>query len=277
MKRIVSLLLTLLLLCSCALAEETKPKRYGYKRTTVVIPVAERSVSGVFYLPKNAGDAVPLVIMCHGYTADLTTYTYMADKLARKGIACYALDFYGGSPHSTSGGTMAEMSVDTEQEELDAAIDHFAQAEGIDPARIILLGHSQGGYVCTLEATRHPEKVHALFLYAPALHIAESMTAGFPDRDNVPESTRVGFGAVGRRYVLDVWGEDIYADMPNYPGPVQIFHGDADGSVPVSCSERAVAAFPDAMLTILPGVDHALPDAVADVIISAMDTFLKGE
>ncbi len=277
MKRIVSLLLTFLLVCSCALAEEAAPKRYGYKRTTVVVPVAERSVSGILYMPKNTGDAVPLVIMCHGYTADLTTYTYMADKLARKGIACYAFDFYGGSPHSTSGGTMAEMSVDTEQEELDAVIGHFAKVAGIDPARILLIGHSQGGYVCTLEATRHPEKVHALFLYAPALHIAESMTASFPDKENVPESTRVGFGAVGRRYVLDVWGEDIYANMPNYPGPVHILHGDADGSVPVSYSERAIAAFPDATLTVLPGVDHALPDTVADVMIAALDAFLKGE
>lgn len=250
-------------------AEETE-KRYSYKRTSLTVEVEDRSVSGVLYMPKNIGQDVPVVVFCHGFTGTYTTFLYACDKLARRGIACYAFDFYGGSISSISGGSMTEMSVYTEQEDLDAVVDAMKAMDGIDTDRICILGHSQGGYVCTLEAARHPDKIHAVFLYAPALHIAESMTDTFPDRDNIPEKTVIGTGSIGRRYVEDVWGKDIYEDMPLYSGPVAIVHGDKDDAVALSYSERALDCFPNATLTVLPGVDHNLVDTTADVLIEAV-------
>jgi uncharacterized protein len=271
MKKLLCFLLSCMMVpCafSFAAAEEEPKTQYRYKKCSLEVPVGERTIRGVLYMPKNADHDVPVAICCHGYTGTYTTFQYLCDQLARKGVAVAAFDFYGGSVSSISGGSMLEMSVETEQEELDAVLDEVVSREGINAEQCFILGHSQGGYVCTLEATRHPEKVAAMFLYAPAFHIAETMTAMFPDQDNIPERTQIGAGSIGPKYVLDVWGTDIYAEMSKYTGPVEIVHGDADSDVPVSYSERAVEAFPNAHLTVIEGMDHSLPDSVADVLIT---------
>lgn len=250
-----------------ALAEQTANKQYKYKRSAIAIEVNGHTLQGILYQPKNTDGDVPLVICSHGYTDSQDRFLYLCDKLARRGIACAAFDFYGGSAYSASGGSMTEMSTDTEQADLDAVVEALKSRDGIDAARVCLLGHSQGGFVSTLEATRCPEKVYALFLYAPAFHIPETMTAMFPDTANLPERTQIGTGSIGPDYILAVWGMDIYAEMEKFAGPVRIVHGDRDDAADVSYSERAVAAFPDAELTVLSGVDHNLTDNVTDVLV----------
>ncbi len=271
MKKFFCFLLPLLMLIgsfSFASAEEAGEPQYRYKKKSLEVSTGEHTVRGVIYMPKGVDHDVPVVICCHGYTSSYTVFQYLCDKLARKGVAVVAFDFYGGSSSSTSGGSMLEMSVDTEQEDLDAVLDYVVALEGIDAQSCYILGHSQGGYVCVLEATRHSEKVAAMFLYAPALHIPDAMRATFPDKENIPERTQIGFGSVGPKYVLAVWNVNIFDELGKYAGPVEIVHGDADGDVPLSYSERAIEAFPHANLTVLEGMDHSLPDSVADVLIT---------
>jgi len=279
MKKLIALMMAVCLLASMmtfAAAEEQPVRRFKYKRTSMEVTVGDHTVKGYLYMPKNTDGPVPMVIACHGFGANHENLLYLCDKLARQGIASCTFDFWGGSAFSISGGSMADMSAVTEQQDLDAVVDYVAALDGVDAERICLMGHSQGGFVAVLEAVTVPEKIHALYLYAPALHIPEAMTAANPDPEKV-EAVVSGYNTIGVRYVQDVWGMDIYAKMPTFPGKVLILHGDLDDAVSMSFSERAVEAFPDAALTVQVGASHTLPDPVQDVLIQMIADHLYAE
>lgn len=63
---------------------------------------------------------------------------------------------------------------------------------------------------------------------------------------------------MGRRYITDLDGYDVYEEMPSFRKPVHIYHGTADGMVPIEYSERAASAFPHALLTRCPGAGHMI-------------------
>lgn len=61
---------------------------------------------------------------------------------------------------------------------------------------------------------------------------------------------------VGKNYASDVWNYDVYEDMKIFEKPVLILHGDRDGVVDVSYSERASETYPDAEFHVLLGGGH---------------------
>ncbi|MGH7030424.1 MAG: acetoin dehydrogenase dihydrolipoyllysine-residue acetyltransferase subunit, partial [Stellaceae bacterium] len=129
------------------------------------------------YLELGQGDGVPVVLV-HGFGGDLNTWMFTQPALAATRRA-FALDLpgHGGSATDVGAG---------DPQTLTYAVSAALEALAIDRAHLV--GHSMGGAVAALLASRHPERVASLTLIAP-VGLGPEINAAFID----------GFIRAGRR------------------------------------------------------------------------------
>ena len=126
-----------------------------------------RRIYGRLHIPAGKGP-FPLVIICHGFGADLSDHEYYAKVFSRSGIAAYCFDFIGGGPDVKSDGKMTEMSVLTEAKDLNTVIDAIKALDLTDPDNLFLMGGSQGGFVITYCASDRPDEIRGIIPLYPA-------------------------------------------------------------------------------------------------------------
>lgn len=221
---------------------------------------------GVLRVPKGAAErkrAYPAVVCAHGFTANHAEADPYARGLAARGFVSLSLDFFGGGWGIRSDGTLLDMTVETERDDLLAAMDALTLLPYVDKDNVCLLGCSQGGFACTMAAAARPADVRALCLMYPAFVLHDDALAAYPQVEDVPE-TYPAFdfaperSTISRAYNLVARRVDPYALMPAYPGQVLIVHGDADAIVPLTYAQRAHTTFLHARLEVLMGADHGL-------------------
>ena len=227
---------------------------------------------GVLQLPDAAMPA-PLIILSHGFGDSHSGNQDYADYFTAQGFATFNFDFCGGGFESKSGGTMLEMSVLTEAEDLNAVIDHF-RVDGRF-SRIFLWGASQGGFVSSCVAARRPADVAALVLEFPAYVLQDDARRRANPDGSFPERDAVMGIPIGRRYSEDAVAFDIYDVIRAYTGDVLILHGDQDAIVPLSCAQRAAKAFERAELVILAGQNHGFVGEARAGAMAREAAFLK--
>lgn len=196
----------------------------------------------------------PLVIMSHGFGGTHAGHQDYANYFSSRGLATFSFDFCGGGFGSKSDGTMLEMSVLTEAEDLSAVVDHFKRDDRFD--RLLLWGASQGGFVSACVAARRPSDVAALMLEYPAFVLQDDARARADADGGFPEVDSVMGVRIGRRYSVDAVSFDVYDVIGGYAGDVLILHGDRDGIVPLRYSQRAAEVYRSAELVVMPGQDH---------------------
>lgn len=214
------------------------------------------NIYGILYLPEGRAGKLPTIVFSHGLAGTNASVSAYARALATQGYACYCFDFCGGAPSNRSDGSTTEMSIFTEQADLEAVMKNLLKQEQVDADNLFLMGTSQGGMVSAMTAAAHPEKVEGLVLLYPAFCIPENMVALFPSFADVPEAYYFRWLNLGRPYFEHLYGYDPYSVIGNYTGDVLIMHGDRDGIVPISYSQRAVEAYPSASLETFNGAGH---------------------
>ena len=221
--------------------------------SAIGIKGSQGMIRGELLLPAGV-DRPPLVIMCHGFGGTLDGHRDYAEYFTARGLAACSFDFCGGGPGSRSDGSMLEMSVLTEAEDLEAVLDHFRGDERFSGR--MLWGASQGGFVASCVAARRPGDVAALMLEFPAFVLQDdARRRALPD-GSFPETEAVMGQVIGHRYGEDAVSFDVYAVIGGYTGDVLILHGDRDGIVPLDYSRRAAEVYDSAELVVLPGQDH---------------------
>lgn len=214
-------------------------------------------IYGRLWLPKGKEGRLPTVICSHGLNSSYRATEYMIGKtLAKAGFAVYCYDFRGGSPHSKSQGDPADMSVFTEQEDLELVMGHIRQMPIVDTDNLFLLGESQGGFVSAITADQHSEEIKAMILYYPAFCIPEDARNRYPNVDAIPEKTGQKKNMMGKAYHEKLFDYDVYEHITGFIKPVLIIHGDLDSVVKMPYVERAASIYKDARLQILHGERH---------------------
>jgi hypothetical protein len=130
------------------------------------------TLAGTLCIPKTPGRHAAVVLL-HGSGPQSRwgTIRYLADRFARAGIAALAYDKRGSGD---SGGDWRKSSYADLADDALAGVRLLAARPDIDPARIGLVGHSQGGAIAPLAATRMPRAI--------AFIVAEDTIAG-PQND----------------------------------------------------------------------------------------------
>lgn len=235
-------------------------------------------IYGILFRPKiREREKLPLVILSHGYNdSSWRSLTYAA-AIAEKGFAAFCFDFCGGSSASRSTGSSLDMSIFTEQADLEAVIAEMKALDFVDGDSIFLIGASQGGAVSALVAGAHPEDVRGMALIYPAFVIPDDAREAFASVDEVPDSFVFMGLEIGKAYYEGLFGFDIYAAIEPYKGNVLIVHGDADTLVPISYSERALDVYASAELKVIRGAGHGFSDSEARQAIEWILEYLQRE
>jgi dienelactone hydrolase len=223
---------------------------------------ASPALPGTLTLPKGAGP-FPAVVLVHGSGPNDRDETVGGQKpfkdlawgLASKGVA--VLRYEKRSRHAPAG------IVTQKEEVLDAvrdAVELLGKTSSIDPKRIFVLGHSQGGYLAPRIGAAHPQLAGLVILAGSTRPLEDSMieqleylsslapndagltttlqtarefkakvgSASLRAEDTVTLPTG---GSVTGAYFLDVRGYEPHTEARKLALPMLVLQGDRDYQV----------------------------------------------
>lgn len=246
--------------------------------------------NGIALHVEQRGAGSPALIFLHYWGGSSRTWRHVIDALAPE-FRTVAIDQrgWGNSNAPASGHALADMADDAQ-----------AVIATLDLERYILVGHSMGGKVSQLIASRHPRGLMGLVLVAPAppspmqlpLEVRQQMVGAYASRASImatiaqvlapdglePEDleTVIADSLAGTLAAREAWPlltsqEDISAEVAEIDVPVIVISGEHDRIDPPDVLRRELLSrIPHAQLCLLPNAGHLLPleapDHVADLI-----------
>lgn len=136
-------------------------KAYPATMEVVHIPVDIVRINGVVYVPAGAGPH-PTVILCHGLPG-LEKNLDLAQAMRRAGWTVITFNYRG------SWGSPGDYRFAGNLDDTDAVLDFarhspLAKKLRIDPARLVVIGHSMGGWVTALTAAHDRQLLGAAMI-----------------------------------------------------------------------------------------------------------------
>ena len=137
-----------LVLSGCSIVNKTAK---NFSQEELWLKKGKQNIYGVLYRPEGIKKA-PLLIVSHGIGSNHRSGAPYAEAFAKLGYAVYCYDFCGGGRASKSDGKTSDMSIFTEEKDLEAVVNGLRKVKGIKKGKVTLLGISQGGMVSALYA-----------------------------------------------------------------------------------------------------------------------------
>lgn len=250
---------------------------YTYKTRTLTVRRGKKKIFGKIFIPISGSKKkkFPTVIYSHGFGGNYEVGEPYARELAKKGYAVYCFDFCGGSPDSRSSGSTLEMSVFTEQKDLEAVIKRIKKQPYVDRKNIFLFGTSMGGMVSAITAAERKKEIRGLILFYPAFVLVDDAKKLYADESEIPKKSFYLWMDVGKTYFKDLLDYDAYAQIKKYKRKVLIVHGDEDDIVPLSYSRKAVKTYSSAELKVIKGAGHGFDGKDEDRAVRYMLSYLN--
>jgi hypothetical protein len=147
--------------------------------------IAGFDLGGTLTKPKNESGRLPAVVTITGsgqedrdemipFAGGIRLYRELADTLSRRGIVVLRLDDRG---LGASGGDASMATTADFANDIRAAIAYLRSRPDIDPNRIALAGHSEGGIIAPMIAATDP-KIHAIVILAGTSERGSEILAG---------------------------------------------------------------------------------------------------
>jgi pimeloyl-ACP methyl ester carboxylesterase len=235
--------------------------------------------NGIELHVEQRGAGAPALVFLHYWGGSSRTWRHVVEELTPE-FRTVAIDQrgWGRSDAPASGYALANMADDAQ-----------AVIEALDLERYILVGHSMGGKVAQLIASRHPSGLMGLVLVAPApptplnmpLEVREGMVHAYDSRESIiatleqvlapngldPEDLEAviadslaGAPAAKHAWPLVTSQEDIGAAVSAIDVPVIVISGEHDRVDPPSSLRRELLPrIPQARLAVLPKIGHLSP------------------
>jgi alpha-beta hydrolase superfamily lysophospholipase len=260
---------------------------YAAEEVRVTNALAGISLAGTLTMPEHrAGSRVPAVVMITGSGAQdrdeaipaipgYRPFRQIADALGRRGIAVLRMDDrgVGGSPAGPAGATSADFADD-----IHAALAFLRARDDVDPSRLALIGHSEGGIIAPMIAATDPEIRAIVTIAGPArtgrvvsdqqvrAALAARGLSGAQLEAEIAVNDRIREAQVARNPWLGFWfSYDPIPTAKRVTQPVLIVQGATDTQVGPEQAEELAAAFRsggnrNVTLRILPGINHLMVD-----------------
>ena len=220
------------------------------------------TIAGTLTLPDNVKNP-PAVLVLHGFTGERngqkTPYfldgylRYASQKWAEDGIASLRIDFMGSGDSS---GDFADTTLESQIKEAKEALTYLKDTGQVNPRKISLLGHSQGGIVASAVAASPPFPLSSVILWNPGINPPAAYTAIFGEKvfnEGLSKGNQI---YVARRrednFTIPLRGnffESLYritpaAEISRYKGPLMLAIGLKDAYVtPQPASANALLKY----------------------------------
>lgn len=227
------------------------------------------TIRGKICRPEGSGP-YPAVIFSHGFGSNYRPLLHHGGPIAEAGICCIFFDFCGGGMETESDGTMEEMTLRTEEEDLFEVMKAVRDLPYTDPKLLYLMGESQGGMVSAMAAAELPEEIKGLILWYPAFVIPDDSAKR--KKENIKDVFGIRISPDYDDVAVSV---DVEKIQKAYKGPVLILHGDQDPVVPIDYSRRAVKTYENASLREFPGAGHGYDEPDSTEACNASIAFIR--
>lgn len=287
--------------------EGTQPPRQLADTESLFIEINEVEIHY-----KQRGEQEPVLILLHGFLANLDSWQPVMEPLATVGrVIAYDRPAFGLTERPLVWSGENPYAAPTQVDMLIELMDQLGVR------RAILVGHSAGGALATLAALEHPERFQALILVDPAIYTPGGSPALTSLLGKIPQIDRLAplfirrvqqwgldFGKrawhdpsrltpeVLDRYLrplhVENWDrglwEFIKAAQPLYlvnrldelKLPVLVITGDDDRIVPTEESVRLADELPNADLAVLPNCGHVPQEECPQAFLEAVFDFVNG-
>lgn len=249
------------------------------KEIPLTFQSAGQQIVGILHTPRNKLKA-PLVILVHGWSGNSlgvwnTLFVKAARVFAQNGFAVLRFDFRGSG---NSEGKFENQTISSMLLDLKNVVDQIAKHEAIDVDKIALVGHSQGGYISVLHASKDT-RVKTLFLWM-------GRTADLKDfwsKTTFEDMKRKGYAiwdeykVLNKTYVADSAKYNSASALRKIRIPIGMIYGELDTIVPPSEGLR-VKKFAKGVkeLKIFNDLDHGfMGERVQKKVIDTTLGFLK--
>lgn len=150
------------------------PFPYREEQLTYPNPASGLMLAGTLTLPEGKGP-FPAVILISGsgtQDRDETVFGHkpflvLADALTRKGVAVLRVDDRGAGGSQASPGSPPTLSAQTT--DVAAGVALLRTRADVDPDRVGLIGHSEGGEIAALVAAQDPRVAFLVLMSAPGV------------------------------------------------------------------------------------------------------------
>ena len=209
---------------------------------------------------QDYGKDAPLLMICHGFTANYHHFDPFYPMLDAHHISYLAFDFNG---HGSSDGNFTDMNVFNEIED---GIKVLEYVNNLEYSKLFLLGHSQGGVIASQLAAYYKDVIDGLILMAPAATLKDDAIKGELmgtkyDPTHIPNVVTPGRHSsyqVGGHYFRIAQLLPIYEVAGNYDGSVCLIHGNKDTVVDKVASIKYDEVYKNSTLHIIDDEDHSM-------------------
>lgn len=216
---------------------------------------------GMAHIPLAGEKEAPAVILLHGFTGSKLEPHRFFLKISRRlealGIASFRFDFLGSGE---SDGDFEDMTVLNELAEAETILDYVRSHPNIDNEKVIVLGFSMGGFVASLLAGDHPQKIEKLILLAPAGSMAAEAKVMVKNSTYIKEESAfdIGGNLIGKGFIEELSTIDVWERAKKFKREVLLIHGSNDQAVPIEDSKKYQEKCyqEHATLHIVTGADH---------------------
>jgi dipeptidyl aminopeptidase/acylaminoacyl peptidase len=232
-----------------AIARTTDPETgtvYGVEQ--VFIRSGEHDIAATLLLPDGDRPNGAMVLVSGSRDGLASPEGALPRKLVTRGIAVLVL---GKKGVGASSGNWERETFADRAANAQAAVDWLARRREIDPARIGLYGHSQGGYIAGIMAARGHGLRFAVLAAAPAQRVREQIASddmyirmrdeGRSREQAQAETKRMMWALdaglslcplVRVHYLCGIYGHDPIPDLERIRIPVLVLFGERDNMVP---------------------------------------------
>lgn len=240
-----------------------EPEVYKVRQTSVEIAVeGSPNLTAWILQPAESNEtaAVPGLVLVHGAgLGSRESLVDMARAFAAAGTAAIVYD------KRTAGYSVLARDFAALAEDAIRAADVLADAPGVDPQRIGVLGFSEGAWVAPIAVQAAPQRfVFLVLVSAPIVTpleqsswIIDQKLAGAPPAIRRLAATALASG----RSLINYLDFDVRSTLASLDLPIYGIWGAADPIVPINVAVRRLTEAAPSPVTarILPGAGHQLP------------------
>ena len=216
------------------------------RHRTVDIAVDGQHIDGTLVAASNA---VPGVLLVHGWDGSQAQYLARAHEIAALGCVCLTFDLRGHARHAAQ---RQAVSREDNLRDVIAAYDTLVHHPTVDPESIAIVGSSYGGYLAAIASTLRP--VRWLALRVPALYRDSQWDV---PKGNLSRSDLAAY----RQSVVPPPDNRALAACAQFRGDALIVESEHDKTVPHAVIESYLGAFKhvkSVTYRCISGADHAL-------------------
>ena len=264
--------------------EPKPPFSYLSEDVSFAGATAEILMAGTITTPKSEGK-FPAVILVSGSgpqnrdeeLVGHKPFLVWADALTKSGFAVLRYDDRGTykSTGTFKGATSQDFALDTA-----AAVAYLKTRKDIDPKRIVVMGHSEGGIIAPIVASKDPSLAGIVLLAGPGVSGERIIEKQIPDmgraaglsEQQVKLSTEGGLQRVKQEMAKDAWLANFWTYDPaptleKVLCPVLAINGELDKQVDATVNLGAIEAAlkkggnKTYTVRVLPKLNHLLQTA----------------